>query len=168
MMRVQANALAALLPVTQYATMYGLNERREYSMSNESAATEGDGLPEAINHDVGQLIHHLRCSNAPDEVLAEATKHIQLAMEALKPWLQAGGGLVNHFNRQRYSGFPWQEDDLTAVMPYSPVSGKRNPIAPPIKMWKSVRERCWGGHLFTHLCRPTGQRSRRYYRSGFR
>ena len=59
-------------------------------MSKESAPTEGDGLPEAINQDVSQLIQHLRCSNAPDEVLAEATKHIQQSLETLKPWLQQG------------------------------------------------------------------------------
>ena len=32
-------------------------------------------------------------------------------------------------------GFAWQGDDLTACMPYSPVSGRRNAMAPPIRMW---------------------------------
>jgi acyl-coenzyme A thioesterase PaaI-like protein len=148
-MRVQANALAPLLPVAQYATMRGLRECRGNSMSKESAAIEGEGLPEAINHDVGQLIHHLRCSNAPDEVLTEATKHIQQAMETLKPWLQQGDGWSTISIGGDIPGFPWQEDDLTAVMPYSPISGKRNPIAPPIKMWKAGEGEVGGEAIFS-------------------
>ena len=97
-------------------------------------------LIEAISDDAGQLIHHLRCSNAPDEVLAEATEHIRLAMEGLKPWLQQGDGWSTISLASDTPGFAWNEDDLTAVMPYSPVSGRRNPIAPPIKMWKVGQE----------------------------
>jgi acyl-coenzyme A thioesterase PaaI-like protein len=105
-------------------------------MSQKSAAPESSGLPEAINQDVSQLIYHLRCSNAPDEVLAAATQHIQQAMNVLKPWLQQGEGWSTVSIASDTSGVPWREDDLTAVMPYSPISGKRNPIAPPIRLWK--------------------------------
>lgn len=105
-------------------------------MKDENTGQEPDGLPEAINEDVGQLISHLRCSNAPDEVLAEATQHIHQAMEALRPWLKQGEGWSTISIASDTPGFAWRDDDLTAVMPYSPVSGKRNPIAPPIRMWK--------------------------------
>jgi acyl-coenzyme A thioesterase PaaI-like protein len=106
-------------------------------MSQESAAPESSGLPEAINQDVSQLIYHLRCSNAPDEVLAEATQHIQQAMSVLRPWVQQGEGWSTISIGGDIPSAHWQDDDLTAVMPYSPISGKRNPIAPPIRMWKS-------------------------------
>jgi hypothetical protein len=82
------------------------------------------------------LIHHLRCSHAPDDVLAEATAHIRQALEALTPWLKQGEGWSTTSLASDTPGFAWRDDDLTAVMPYSPVSGKRNPIAPPVRMWK--------------------------------
>ena len=97
-------------------------------------------LLEAINNDAGQLIHHLRCSNAPDEVLAAAAGHIRQAMASLEPWLQQGEGWSTISLASDTPGFAWNEEDLTAVMPYSPVTGRRNPIAPPIRMWKDGTE----------------------------
>lgn len=105
-------------------------------MSQQYAAPENGSLHEAINQDVSQLIHHLRCSNAPDTVLAEATRHIHQAMDALRPWLQQGEGWSTISIASDSSNMAWREDDLTSVMPYSPVSGKRNAIAPPIRLWK--------------------------------
>jgi acyl-coenzyme A thioesterase PaaI-like protein len=118
-------------------------------MSDGSGAPENSGLPEAINQDVGQLIYHLRCSNAPDEVLAQATKHIHQAMETLKPWLQQGEGWSTISIGSDIPGFPWQDDDLTAVMPYSPISGKRNPIAPPLRLWKAGDSEVRGEVIFS-------------------
>ena len=101
-----------------------------------------NALLETINEDAGQLIHHLRSSHAPDEVLEEATAHIREAVEALRPWLQKGEGWSAISLASNTSKLVWSEDDLTAVMPYSPVTGKRNPIAPPIRMWKQGSEVC--------------------------
>jgi acyl-coenzyme A thioesterase PaaI-like protein len=109
-------------------------------MSVADRDSKHSALLEAINEDAGQLIHHLRCSHAPDEVLQEATAHIRQAMEALRPWLKQGEGWSTISLASDTPGFAWREDDLTAVMPYSPVSGKRNPIAPPMKMWKEGNE----------------------------
>ena len=97
-------------------------------------------LLEAINREAGELIHHLRCSHAPDEVLSEATGHIRQAMESLAPYLQQGEGWSTVSIASDTPGFGWKEDDLTAVMPYSPVSGKRNPISPPLRLWKEGGE----------------------------
>jgi acyl-coenzyme A thioesterase PaaI-like protein len=118
-------------------------------MSEKSTAPERSGLPEAINQDVSQLIYHLRCSNAPDDVLAEATRHIHHAMDALRPWLQQGEGWSTISIASDTPGFAWQEDDLTAVMPYSPVSGKLNPIAPPIRLWKVGENEVRGEAIFS-------------------
>jgi acyl-coenzyme A thioesterase PaaI-like protein len=109
-------------------------------MSAADTDTENNALLEAISDDAGQLIHHLRCSHAPDDVLAEATAHIRQAMEALTPWLKQGEGWSTISLASDTPGFAWRDDDLTAVMPYSPVSGKRNPIAPPVRMWKVGNE----------------------------
>jgi acyl-coenzyme A thioesterase PaaI-like protein len=97
-------------------------------------------LLEAISEEAGRLIYHLRCSHAPDEVLAEATGHIRAAMETLRPWLRQGEGWSTVSLASDTPGFAWREDDLTAVMPYSPVSGRRNPIAPPIRLWREGDE----------------------------
>jgi acyl-coenzyme A thioesterase PaaI-like protein len=118
-------------------------------MSKESAAPENSGLPEAITRDVGQLIYHLRCSNAPDEVLAEATRHVHLAMETLRPWVQQGEGWSTVSIASDTSGIAWREDDITSVMPYSPISGKRNPIAPPMKLWKAGANEVRGEAIFS-------------------
>ena len=105
-------------------------------MSDTNTEPADSALLEAINEDAGQLIHHLRCSHAPDEVLADATEHIRKAMEALRPWLQQGEAWSAVSMASDTPGFAWRDDDLSTVMPYSPISGKRNPIAPPIRMWK--------------------------------
>jgi acyl-coenzyme A thioesterase PaaI-like protein len=109
-------------------------------MSVADTDAENNALLEAISDDAGQLIHHLRCSHAPDDVLAEATAHIRQALEALTPWLKQGEGWSTISLASDTPGFAWRDDDLTAVMPYSPVSGKRNPIAPPVRMWKEGNE----------------------------
>jgi len=103
-------------------------------------ATPEDELREVVNTDVAQLIRHLRCSHAPEEVLSLATLHINEAIEALKPWLKEGEGWSTISIAGDNSGLPWREDDLTAVMPYSPVSGKRNPVAPPMRLWRDNGE----------------------------
>ena len=104
------------------------------------ADRHNEDLLKAINNDAGELIHHLRCSQAPDEALAEATQHIRQALEVLRPWLKQGEGWSTISIASDTPGFAWRDDDLTAVMPYSPVSGKHNPIAPPIRMWKHGKE----------------------------
>ncbi len=118
-------------------------------MIEQGTVPERSGLPEAINQDVSQLIQHLRCSNAPDEVLAEAMRYVQQAVNALRPWLQQGEGWSTISLGGDIPGFPWQDDDLTAVMPYSPISGKRNPIAPPIRMWKAGDNEVRGEAIFS-------------------
>jgi acyl-coenzyme A thioesterase PaaI-like protein len=101
---------------------------------------DNQSLLEAINEEAGQLIHHLRCSEAPEEVLAQATQHIREAMTALGPYLRQGDGWSTVSLASDTPGFAWRDDDLTSCMPYSPVSGRRNPVAPPIRMWKQDGE----------------------------
>lgn len=109
------------------------------SFHRESGSAD-ESLVEAVNAEVGELVRLLRCSHAPDEVLAEATAHIRAAMEALSPHLQQGEGWSTVSIASDTPGFGWREDDLTACMPYSPVSGKRNPISPPLRMWRDGNE----------------------------
>ncbi len=105
-------------------------------MSRSSVETQLDGLRETVNEDAAQLIRHLRCSHAPEEALNAAVDHIQHAIAALKPWLKEGEGWSTISIAGDHAGLPWAEEDITSVMPYSPVSGKRNPIAPPIRLWR--------------------------------
>ena len=117
-------------------------------MSKENAPPR-DGLAEEVNQDVSQLIHHLRCSRAPDEALLVAQTHIRDALSALKPRLEEGGGWSTISIGSDVPEFGWQEDDLTAVMPYSPISGRRNPMAPPIKLWKAGESEVLGEAIFS-------------------
>ncbi len=106
-------------------------------MNGENEAQpEGDELRELINEDVVTLIRHLRCSHAPQAALAEATEHIRKAVDVLQPWLEEGQGWSTLSIAERNAGLPWQEEDITNVMPYSPVSGKRNPVATPMRIWR--------------------------------
>ena len=118
-------------------------------MTKKKDVPEAGGLPEAISQDVAQLINHLRCSNAPDEVLAEATGYIRQALETLNPWLQRGDGWSTVSIAGQMAGMAWREDDITSVMPYSPVSGKRNAIAPPLQLWKFSDNEVRGEALFS-------------------
>jgi acyl-coenzyme A thioesterase PaaI-like protein len=109
-------------------------------MAMPEIETETRELLEAINHDAGELIHHLRCSHAPDDVLSEASEHIRQAMALLAPHLKRGEGWSTISLASDTPGFAWDENDLTAVMPYSPVTGRRNPVAPPIRLWRDGDE----------------------------
>ena len=104
------------------------------------SATDATNLAESVNKEAGELIRLLRCSTAPDEALAEASEHIHQALAALSPWLQQGEGWSTISIASDTPGFAWQDDDLTACMPYSPVSGRRNAMAPPIRMWNQNGE----------------------------
>ena len=97
-------------------------------------------LLEQLNEDAARLIEHLRCSHAPVEVITAAGGHIQKALQVLAPHLQQGQGWSTVSIAGDTPGIAWTDDDLTACMPYSPVSGKRNPIAPPIRMWRQGEE----------------------------
>lgn len=98
---------------------------------------EGQGCRlEEVNREAAELIRHLRCSDAPDEALAEATDHIRKAMATMSPWLQQGEGWSVLTLAGERRDMPYDEQDLTAVMPYSPISGRHNPIAPELKMWR--------------------------------
>ena len=97
-------------------------------------------LVEAVNAEAGELIRLLRCSHAPDEVLAAATDHIRAAMASLAPFLKQGEGWSTTSIASDTPGLGWLEEDLTRCMPYSPVSGRRNPVAPPVRMWRDGQE----------------------------
>ncbi len=98
---------------------------------------EGQGCRlQEVNREAAELIRHLRCSDAPDEALAEAIDHIRKAMATMSPWLQQGEGWSVLTLAGERRDMPYDEQDLTAVMPYSPISGRHNPIAPELKMWR--------------------------------
>ena len=99
-----------------------------------------EALIEAVNQEAGKLIELLRCSDAPDSALVDATHHIQAAMEILSPYLQHGKEWSAVSIASDTPGPGWLEEDLTRCMPFSPVSGRRNPVAPPIRLWRDGDE----------------------------
>jgi acyl-coenzyme A thioesterase PaaI-like protein len=70
-------------------------------------------------------------------------------METLKPWLLEGEGWSTVSRGSDMSELVWREDDITSVMPYSPISGKRNAIALPIKLWKVGSNEVRGEAVFS-------------------
>jgi acyl-coenzyme A thioesterase PaaI-like protein len=70
-------------------------------------------------------------------------------LEILNPWVQQGEGWSTVSIAGEMAGMAWREDDITSVMPYSPVSGKRNAIAPPLKLWKVGDNEVRGEALFS-------------------
>ena len=113
------------------------------------ADTEHSALLEQLNSDAAQLIEHLRRSHAPVEIITEASGHIQKALQVLAPSLQQGDGWSTISIASDVPGIAWQDDDLTACMPYSPVSGKRNPVAPPVHLWKHAAREVAGEVIFS-------------------
>lgn len=91
-------------------------------------------LIDAINEEMRHLVHHIRCTKAPDEVLEKAISAIQTARDELAPYVETEAGWSTISVGAKSSGLPWREDDITSIMPYSPVSGRRNPVAPPLKL----------------------------------
>lgn len=98
-------------------------------------ADPDDALDE-ISREAEALIHHLRCASAPAEALAQASEHIRQAVAAMAPWLRQGKGwsvIGNPEDSRAY--LTYDKNDLTAHMPFSPISGRHNPVAPPLKVW---------------------------------
>ncbi len=108
-----------------------------YDSMNE---TEHTTLLEQLSDDAAQLIEHLRRSHAPRDAVTEVGQHIQKALKVLAPHLRQGQGWSTFSIASDTPGIAWKDDDLTACMPYSPVSGRRNPIAPPVRMWRNGNE----------------------------
>jgi acyl-coenzyme A thioesterase PaaI-like protein len=73
-------------------------------------------------------------------VIGQASAHLHQALALLAPHLRQGDGWSTISIASDTPGIAWSDDDLTACMPYSPVSGKRNPVAPPIRLWRDGNE----------------------------
>lgn len=117
-------------------------------MSLEEIPTPDTALADALGEDMRQLINHIRCNEAPAETLAVAREAVQAATAALAPWQHEGEGWSTISVGSKSSGLAWSEEDITSIMPYSPVSGRQNPIAPELKLWRSGDE-VHGEAIFT-------------------
>lgn len=109
-------------------------------MSEEKEAQDKLALTGTLNDVTRDLINHIRCSLAPEEQLLEAIAKIQAAKELLSPWVVDEAGWSTISIGSKHLGLPWLEDDITSIMPYSPVSGRHNPLAPPMKLWREGDE----------------------------
>jgi len=75
---------------------------------------------------VRALTNHVAHSDPPEEAIARATRAAEEAIAALSP----------HAERRAlplYGGDAWK-DDPNSFLPYSPVMGLYNPIAPPLRV----------------------------------
>lgn len=114
-------------------------------MSDKDAAARESGSEpgqpvDVIHEELRQLIHHMRCAKAPDDVLAQVSASIQSARDALAPHVITTPGWSTVALGGELTSAPWLDDDITAIMPYSPVTGRQNAVAPEIKMWRDGDE----------------------------
>ncbi|MFT4520648.1 MAG: acyl-coenzyme A thioesterase PaaI-like protein [Halioglobus sp.] len=105
-------------------------------MSEANTVIGTNALHEPVNDEIRELIETFRCGDAPEEALSQAMEHIKKANEVLKPHRLVGEGWSTISVAGESPGLDWSEDDITMVMPYSPISGKRNPLAPPLMLRK--------------------------------
>lgn len=112
----------------------------EANSQDEQGSDNDAALIDAINEDMRQLVNHIRCTKAPDEVLAKAIAAIGAARDELLPYIETEAGWSTISVGATSSGLPWREDDITSIMPYSPVSGRRNPVSPPLRLWRDGDE----------------------------
>ncbi len=78
------------------------------------------------------LIHQMRATEAPAPVLAEARRALDHATEILRPFAHPGPFAQSTLDGQ--AGPRAETADLASLMPYSPIIGACNPIAPPVKL----------------------------------
>jgi acyl-coenzyme A thioesterase PaaI-like protein len=89
---------------------------------------------EQLTADVASLVQHLRGAHPPADTLVEVQQHVQAALQLLAPLQTQGEGWSTISIADQRPALNWSDEDLTACMPYSPVSGKRNPIAPSVRL----------------------------------
>ena len=114
-----------------------MSEKDATARDSDSAGTAS---LDAIHAQLRELIHHMRCAKAPDDVLAMVHDNIQVAREALEPHVIKKPGWSTVSVGGEPAGAPWLDDDITSIMPYSPVTGEHNAVAPDIKMWREGDE----------------------------
>ncbi len=97
----------------------------------------------ALLESARRVIHQVRATHAPADRLLEARRALERATEILEPFAPPGP-----FAQSSLEGQQWSEidpTDLARLMPYSPVIGPLNPIAPPVEL--TLRDRAIHGHV---------------------
>jgi acyl-coenzyme A thioesterase PaaI-like protein len=94
--------------------------------------TSADDLTDGVR----ELIDRVRTLDAPEDVVADALAQVRAVVNDLAPYTYAGpyqqGALrVPEGQRPALEGLEPHE-----FFPYSPIVGPRNPIAPPVRMWR--------------------------------
>ena len=93
------------------------------------AATDAHAPLQALNVSLRSLIHASTRVDAPDAALAAARAHIDAAVAELSPYV----------GRKPFAKFAKPNaGDMASMLPFSPVTGRFNPMAPPVEV--SVEE----------------------------
>jgi hypothetical protein len=84
---------------------------------------------------VRTLVAQVRSLDAPDAVILESIDALDRVNERLLPHVY--GGPYQQASLRGPAVLPaLSGDDPAAIFPYSPIVGGRNPIAPPVRMWR--------------------------------
>ncbi|MDH3706512.1 MAG: PaaI family thioesterase [Acidimicrobiia bacterium] len=89
---------------------------------------------ESLNAELRRLIHLVRAFDGSDEAADAASEIITSVSDLLEPDCVPGpfmqSGLAAEVHADRFAlGDPME------IFPYSPVVGRRNPLAPPVHLW---------------------------------
>jgi len=93
-----------------------------------------DDSREALAAEVRRLVHSVRAFDGADEAADNAAEAIRGIVERIEehrvpgPFMQSG--LVADVHPDRFA-----TGDPMVIFPYSPVVGRKNPLAPPVEMW---------------------------------
>ena len=87
---------------------------------------------ERINDAVRSVIDQVRRTNAPVDALATATIALERVAEALAPYAVEGPYCQGSLDPAQAHDPAERPGDALELLPYSPIMGPRNPIAPPI------------------------------------
>lgn len=85
---------------------------------------------EATSGTCATLIDALRISDAPTEVLAAVRVHLESAIDLLAAHARPGPHAQSVPGVATQRGQPTDAGDPQALMPFSPIIGRRNPVSP--------------------------------------
>jgi acyl-coenzyme A thioesterase PaaI-like protein len=84
---------------------------------------------QALTLETIKLIDQVRCTGAPAEALLRCHEHIAAAIAVLDPWKQVCNASVDGLGMDVAEG---EQRDINQLLPFSPISGSCNPVAPPV------------------------------------
>jgi hypothetical protein len=89
-----------------------------------------------LNDAVRALIERVRTLDAPADAIADATAQVRAVIDDLTPFAYDGPCQQGALRVSEGGGPALVGTEPHEFFPYSPIVGPRNPISPPVRMWR--------------------------------